>query len=216
MYTHTVSGRCENHENRFFCITGRRVGYGKPGRFSSAKRVRYPGGFPLSGPGGVFQYTFPMSICFHPDLFNDAQFTSLKKGDIFRRIRASILPGKYYSGTIDGYDIVSFRVEEDPYRPVGSLVDYLYEHLPLENSQNPDLPKIMPLLGNLTERHGNLAGETDSIYLGYLTAGEVTTLRKQLAHCRWDTLQTKHEATALVKILSIAEEHGSGLILSQN
>ncbi len=157
-----------------------------------------------------------MSICFHPDLFNAAQFISLKKGDIFRRIRASILPGNHFSGALDGYDIISFRVEEDPYLPVGSFVDYLFEHLPMENSQNPDLPKIILLLGNLTERYGNLASETDNIYLGYLTAEEVKTLRGQLEGCKYDTLQTKYEKAALEKILSVAEDHRTGLILSQN
>jgi hypothetical protein len=157
-----------------------------------------------------------MSISYHPDLFNALQFISLKKGDIFRRIRSSIIPGNFFAEIIDGYDIVSFRVEEDPYLPVGSFVDFLFEHLPMENSENPEIPKIIPLLGNLTERYGNLAGETDNIYLGYLTAEEVTTLRGQLERCRFDTLQTKYEKDALVKILSVAEDHGTGLILSQN
>jgi hypothetical protein len=157
-----------------------------------------------------------MSICFHPFLFNDARFASLKKGDIFRRIRASILPGKHFSDAIDGYDIISFRVEEDPYRPVGSLFDYLFERLPLENPGNPALPKILPLLGNLTERYGNLARQTDNIYLGYLTAEEVILLRQQLGRCTYDTVQTKTETDALAKILSVAEQHGAGLILSQN
>jgi hypothetical protein len=156
-----------------------------------------------------------VSIGFHPDLFNADQFQSLKKGDIFRRIRSAIVPGRHFSGVFDGYDIVSFRVEEEPYRPVGSIVDYLFEHLPMENPANPDLPKMILLLGSLTERYGNLAGETDNLYLGYLSADEVTLLRSQLERCAYDTLQTKNEKAAMVKILSIAEQHGTGLIYSQ-
>lgn len=156
-----------------------------------------------------------MSICYHPDLFDSDRFQSLHKGDILRRIRASIVPGRYFPAAIDGYDIISFRVEEDPYRPVGSLVDYLFEHLPIEDAANPDLPKMILLLGNLTERYGNLAAKTDHLYLGYLTADEVTMLRGQLERCAYDTLQTMNEKSAMVKILGIAERHSSGLIFSQ-
>jgi hypothetical protein len=157
-----------------------------------------------------------MSICFHPALFNAAQFQSLKKGDIFRRIRASIIPGKHYPSVIDGYDIISFRVEEEPYRPVGSLVDYLCEHLPLENLSNPELSDTIRLLENLTEQHGNLAGETDNLYLGYLTAEEVISLRRGLEGCTYETLQTMNEKAAMINILDIAERYEAGLILSQN
>jgi hypothetical protein len=156
-----------------------------------------------------------MSIGFHADLFDADRFQSLQKGDIFRRVRASIVPGRYFPDAIDGYDIVSFRVEEDPYRPVGSIVDFLFEHLPTEDSKNPELPKMILLLGNLTERYGNLAGKTDNLYLGYLTAAEVIMLRGQLERCAYDTLQTMNEKAALVKILGIAERHGAGLIYSQ-
>jgi hypothetical protein len=156
-----------------------------------------------------------MSISFQPALFDAERFQSLKKGDLLRRIRAAILPGRYFPAAIDGYDIISFRVEEDPYRPVGSIVDYLFEHLPIENPANPDLPKMILLLGNLTERYGNLAEKTENLYLGYLTAEEVTLLRGQLERCRYDTYQTMTERAAMVKILTVAERHGSGLILSQ-
>ena len=156
-----------------------------------------------------------MSINFHPDLFNAEQFKSLKKGDIFRRIRASIIPGKHFPGMIDGYDISSFRVEEEPYRPVGSIVDYLIDYLPQEDSTNPALPQVILLLGSLTERMGNLAAETDNLYLGYLSAEEVTTLRDHLERCAYDTLQTKNEKAAMVKILNVADQHGTGLIFSQ-
>jgi hypothetical protein len=156
-----------------------------------------------------------MSICFHPDLFDAERFKSLLKGDILRRIRASIVPGRNFPAMIDGYDIISFRVEEEPYRPVGSIADYLTEHLPTEDSANPDLSEMILLLRNLTERYGNLAGETDSEYLGYLTAGEVTVLRDQLERCGFETAQTMNEKTAMVKILAIAERHGTGLIFSQ-
>jgi hypothetical protein len=156
-----------------------------------------------------------MAIGFQLALFNAERFESLKKGDILRRIRASIVPGRHYSGTIDGYDIRSYRVEEEPYRPVGSIADYLFEHLPIENPSNPDLPKMILLMGNLTERYGNLAGETNHLYLGYLTAGEVTMLRGQLERCTYDTYQTMTEKAAMVKILGVAERNGMGLILSQ-
>jgi hypothetical protein len=156
-----------------------------------------------------------MSIGFHPDLFNAERFQSLQTGDILRRIRASIVPGRHFPALIDGYDIISFRVEEEPYRPVGSLVDYLSDHLPIEDSANPDLAEMVLLLQNLTERHGNLARETGSEYLGYLTAGEVTILRGQLERCGFETAQTMNEKTAMVKILAIAERHGTGLIFSQ-
>jgi hypothetical protein len=157
-----------------------------------------------------------MSISFHADLFDAEQFQTLKKGDIFRRIRASIVPGRPIGAAVDGYDIISFRVEEDPYRPVGSLVDYLYERLPNEAADNPDLPEMIPLLGRLTERHGNLAAETDYIFLGYLTAPEAATLRGLLERCTYETVQTFNEKSALIKILGVAEEKGMGLILSQS
>jgi hypothetical protein len=99
---------------------------------------------------------------------------------------------------------------------VGSLVDYLFERLPTEDPSNPDLPKMILLLGALTERYGNLAGETDNVYLGYLTAAEVRLLRGQLERCAYDTLQTMNERNAMVKILRVAERRGTGLILSQN
>jgi hypothetical protein len=156
-----------------------------------------------------------MSIFFHPDLFDADRFLSLTKGDILRRIRAAILPGRHFSSAIDGYDIISFRVEEEPYRPVGSIVDYLFDRLPAEVSSNPELPKMILLLGKMTERYGNLAVETNSIYLGYLTSGEAAALRGQLERCGYDTLQTKNEKAAMVKILSVAERHAAGLIFSQ-
>jgi hypothetical protein len=157
-----------------------------------------------------------MSIFFRPDLFDAEQFQALIKGDIFRRIRASIVPGRHFSAALDGYDITSFRVEEESDHPVGSLVDYLFERLPLEAAANPELPKLIPLLGRLTERYGNLADETDHIFLGYLTAAEAATLRGQLERCGYETVQTFYEKSALMKILSVAEEHGTGLILSQS
>jgi len=156
-----------------------------------------------------------MSIGFHPDLFDAGRFQLLQKGEITRRIRASIVPGKNFPDLIDGYDIISFRVEEDPYRPAGSLVDYLYDHLPVEDFDNPNLSELLQLLGNLTERHGNLAGETDHVYLGYLTAAEVSLLRSRLELSRCDTPQTIGERDAMVKILAVAEKRGTGLIFSQ-
>jgi hypothetical protein len=156
-----------------------------------------------------------MSIVYHANLFHVDRFLSLEKGDISRRIRAAIVPGKHFPAEIDGHDVVSFRVEEDPYRPVGSLVDYLFDHLPMENPANPEIPKVILLLGRLTERYGNLAGKTDNEFLGYLTAEEVAQLRGQLERCAFDTLQTMKEKAAMVKILSIAEQHGTGLIFSQ-
>jgi hypothetical protein len=125
------------------------------------------------------------------------------------------VPGKNFPALIDGYDIISFRVEEDPYRPVGSLVDFLYDYLPVEDFDNPNLSEILQLLGNLTERHGNLAGETDQLYLGYLTAVEVTLLRSLLERSKCDSLQTMSERDAMVKILGIAEKRRTGLIFSQ-
>jgi hypothetical protein len=157
-----------------------------------------------------------MSIGFHPALFDADRYQSLAKGDIHRRIQFSIRPGKFYSREIDGYDIASFRFEEEPYRPVGSIVDYLFDHLPEEAPHHPGLPKTMLLLGKLTERYGNLAEATDSIYLGYLNAREVILLRTQLAACPYDTFRTMEEKNAMVKILSVAERNGTGLILSQN
>jgi hypothetical protein len=156
-----------------------------------------------------------MSISFRPDLFDAEQFQSLKKGDIFRRIRASIVPGRPFDEAVGDYDVVSFRVEEDPYRPVGSLIDYLYERLPNEAAADPELPEMIRLLGRLTERCGNLAGDTDHIFLGYLTAAEAATLRRQLEGCRYETIQTFNEKTALIKILRVAEEKGMGLLMSE-
>ena len=156
-----------------------------------------------------------MSIVFHPALFDANQFQSLVKGDINRRIQFSIPPGKYFSLDIDGYDIASFRFEQEPYRPVGSIADYLFDHLPDEAPGFPGLPKMILLLGKLTERYGNLAGATDSVYLGFLNADEVALLRTQLAECPYDTVRTMEEKIAMGKILTVAENKGMGLILSQ-
>jgi hypothetical protein len=156
-----------------------------------------------------------MSIGFHPALFDAQRYQSLAKGDINRRIQFSILPGKYYSREINGYDISSFRFEEEPYRPVGSIVDYLFDHLPEEAPNYPDLPKLILLLGKLTERYGNLADDTDAVYLGYLNSEEVVLLRGQLEECPYDTLRTMEEKNAMVQILSVAAGKGAGLILSQ-
>ncbi len=156
-----------------------------------------------------------MSIGFLPALFDAKRYQSLAKGDIRRRIQFSILPGKYFARDIDGYDIASFRFEEEPYRPVGSIVDYLFDHLPEEAPRHPGLPKTILLLGKLTERYGNLADATDANYLGFLTAEEVVLLRAQLEACPYDTFRTMEEKNAMVKILSVAERNGTGLILSQ-
>jgi hypothetical protein len=156
-----------------------------------------------------------MSIGFQPALFDAQRYQSLTKGDIHRRIQFSILPGKFFSREIDGYDIASFRFEQEPYHPVGSIVDYLFDHLPGEAADFPGLPKTMLLLGKLTERYGNLAEMTDAIYLGYLNAEEVAFLRAQLDACPYDTLRTMDEKNAMVKILFVAEQKGMGLILSQ-
>jgi hypothetical protein len=156
-----------------------------------------------------------MSIGFHPALFDAERFQSLAKGDIRRRIQFSIRPGKFFSRDIDGYDIASFRFEEEPYRPVGSLVDYLFDHLPEESPDHPGLPKTILLLSKLTERYGNLADATDATYLGYLNAEEVILLRTHLEACPYDTFRTMEEKGAMVKILSVAERNGTGLILSQ-
>jgi hypothetical protein len=156
-----------------------------------------------------------MSIGFHPALFDAQRYQSLAKGDIHRRIQFSIRPGNFFSRDIDGYDIASFRFEEDPYRPVGSIVDYLFDHLPGEAANYPGLPKTILLLAKLTERYGNLAEVTDAIYLGYLNAEEVALLRAQLETCPYDTIRTMDEKNAMVKILSIAEQKRTGLLLSQ-
>ncbi len=156
-----------------------------------------------------------MSIVFRPALFDAKRYQSLLKGDIRRRIQFAIPPGNYFPRDIDGYDIASFRFEQEPYRPVGSIVDYLFDHLPEEVPNYPDLPRMILLLGKLTERHGNLAEATDSIYLGYLSPEEVILLRSQLTACPYETFRTMEEKDAMVKILSVAESNGMGLILSQ-
>jgi hypothetical protein len=156
-----------------------------------------------------------MSIGYRPALFDAQRFESLTSGDILRRIRFAIMPGRHFSSEIDGYDIRSFRVEEDPHTPIGSIVDYLFDRLPREDQDHPDLPELLTLLGKLTERHGSLAAETDYIYLGYLNAGEVSALRRHLERCSFSTDRTLVELSAMVKILAIAEEHGTGLIFSQ-
>lgn len=156
-----------------------------------------------------------MSIGFYPALFDAQRYQSLVKGDINRRIQFSILPGSYFPGEIDGYDIASFRYEEEPYRPVGSIVDFLFDHLPEEAPQYPELPKLILLLGKLTERYGNLADDTDAVYLGYLNSEEVVLLRRQLEECPYDTFRSMEEKNAMVKILSVAAGRGTGLILSQ-
>jgi hypothetical protein len=156
-----------------------------------------------------------MSIIFHPALFDAERYQSLAKGDIHRRIQFAIPPGNHFSRDIDGYDIASFRFEQDPYRPVGSIVDYLFDHLPEEAPNFPGLAQMLQLLGKLTERHGNLTGATDAIYLGFLSAGEVSLLRAQLERCPYDTYRTMEEKNAMGKILALAEQKGMGLILSQ-
>jgi hypothetical protein len=156
-----------------------------------------------------------MSIGYRPALFDAQRFESLSNGDIQRRIRCAILPGRHFSSEIDGFDIRSFRMQAEPRTPIGSIVDYLYDRLPGENPDNPDLAEALGLLGKLTERHGALAAETDYIYLGYLNAGEVATLRRRLEGCSFSTDRTLVELAAMVKILAVAEEHGTGLIFSQ-
>jgi hypothetical protein len=180
---------------------------------------RFPAMFPTPEKTYTCRKSLPdgnlMAIGFHPALFDAERFQSLAKGDIRRRVKFSIRPGKFFSREIDGYDIASFRFEEEPYRPVGSIVDYLFDHLPEEAPNHPGLPKTILLLGKLTERYGNLADGTDAIYLGYLNAGEVILLRTQLAACPYDTFRTMEEKNAMVKILSVAERNGTGLIFSQ-
>ncbi len=156
-----------------------------------------------------------MSIVFHPALFDADRYQSLAKGDIHRRIQFAIPPGKPFARDIDGYDIASFRFEQDPYRPVGSIVDYLFDHLPEEAPNFPGLTRMILLLGKLTERYGNLADSTDAIYLGFLNAGEVSQLRTQLESCPYDTSRTMEEKNAMGKILALAEQKRMGLILSQ-
>jgi len=156
-----------------------------------------------------------MSIIFHPALFDAKRFQSLAKGDLQRRIQFAIPPGNTFGRDIDGYDISSFRFEQEPYRPVGSIVDYLFDHLPDEAPTFPGLARMILLLGKLTERYGNLADATDAIYLGFLNAEEVALLRAQLEQCPYDTYRTMEEKNALGKILAVAENQGMGLILSQ-
>lgn len=157
-----------------------------------------------------------MSIFFLPVLFNAQRFESLVSGDIRRRIQSSIVPGVSFSHILDGYDIGSFRVETEPERPVGSIVDYLYERLPSEAADHSDLADLIALLGKLTDKEGNLAEATDHLYLGYLTAPEVVQLRGYLERCSFSTLQTLTEISAMVKILAVAEEHETGLLYAQN
>jgi hypothetical protein len=156
-----------------------------------------------------------MSIVFHLALFDAKRYQSLAKGDIHRRIQFSIPPGNYFSRDIDGYDIASFRFEQEPYRPVGSIVDYLFNHLPDEAPDFPGLTRMILLLGKLTERYGHLADATDAIYLGFLNPDEVILLRMQLEQCPYDTFRTMEEKNAMGKILAVAENKGMGLILSQ-
>lgn len=157
-----------------------------------------------------------MSIGYRTALFDAQQFESLQKGDILRRIRFAIPPGRHFEDALDGYDISSLRVEEDPRRPIGSIVDLLLERLPLEDADYPGLPGLLDLLGKLTERHGVLVQETGYAYLGYLNAAEVTVLRSLLEGLESTSAITKAELSAMVKILSIAEQHHMGLILSQS
>jgi hypothetical protein len=169
----------------------------------------------------IARYTYqnsraiPMSIFFLPVLFNAQQFESLTTGDIRRRIQSSIVPGVTFSHVLDGYDIGSFRVETEPERPVGSIVDYLYERLPSEATDHPNLVDLVSLLAKLTDKEGNLAEVTDHFYLGYLTAEEVVRLRGYLEQCSFSTLQTLTEISAMVKILAVAGEHQTGLLYAQ-
>jgi hypothetical protein len=156
-----------------------------------------------------------MSIFFLPVLFNAQRFESLATGDIRRRIQSSIVPGVFFTRVLDGYDIGSFRVETEPERPVGSIVDYLHEKLPSEAADHPDLADLLSLLGKLTDRQGALAEATDHMYLGYLNAEEVVRLRGHLERCSFSTLQTLTEISAMVKILDVAERHQTGLLYSQ-
>jgi len=155
-----------------------------------------------------------MSICFHPDLFDDAQFEKTKgKQDIFHRISQAIVAGCFGWG-IDGYDIISYRIEENPYRPIGSLVDYLVEKLVVECPADLKREEILCLLSKLTERQGNLIKQAEVHYLGYLTAEEVVRSRMILEECPLQTARSVAEKAALLKILSKAEERRLGLIYS--
>jgi hypothetical protein len=157
-----------------------------------------------------------MAIGFHPALFDAYRFESMQKGDLLRRIRFAILPGRHFDGLLDGYDISSLRIDEETGRPVGSLVDYLYDSLPFENGGCPDSPGLMDLLGRLTERHGSLVEETSGQYLGYLHAEEVILLQALLIAFQSASVQTRSEITAMREILAVAAQHGTGLLLVQS
>ena len=153
-----------------------------------------------------------MSIFYHPDLFDDIRFQKTEgSDDVFHRIAQAIVPGCFDWG-IDGYDIISYRIEEDPYRPIGSLVDTLIERLAVECPANPEQQEILSLLSNLTERGGNLIQQTGGPYLGYVTADEVVRLMRLLEGCSLQNTRSVAEKAALLKILSEAEKRSLGLI----
>jgi hypothetical protein len=157
-----------------------------------------------------------MAIRFHPALFDAEKFEAIQKGDFLRRIRFAILPGRHFDGLLDGYDIGSMRVDEETGRAIGSLVDYLFDHLPFEAWDCPDLPGLIGLLGKLTERYGSLVEESGYQYLGYLRADEAAILQSLLAGFPEASEQTRKEILAMREILSIAERYGAGIIFSQS
>ncbi len=154
-----------------------------------------------------------MSIFFHPNLFDDARYQADDCLELYERISHAVVANQY-GWEIDGYDIISFRIEERPYRPIGSLVDFLIERLPAECAGAENVPEALSLLGKITEGKGNLVEQTEGIYLGYLTAREVIRLGELLRELRLQTSRSTAEQAALIKILAIAQERGLGLIYS--
>ncbi len=147
-----------------------------------------------------------MSTYFHPSLFNAEAFERSTHSDIYERMAERWVEENPYKWHIDGYDIISFRVE------VGSIVDVLVAELPIESPNNVQAYKAVKLLRKLTWKFGNLCEQTEELFYGYLSGQEVKELHNLLQQSAATSEWTASEKVAMIKILAIAIEHNAGLL----
>ena len=115
-----------------------------------------------------------MGTYFHPSLFNAEAFERSTHSDIYECIAEGWVEENPYEWHIDGYDIISFRVE------VGSIVDVLVAELSIEFPNNIQVYKAVKLLRKLTWKFGNLCEQTEELFYGYLFGQEVKELHNLL------------------------------------
>lgn len=170
-----------------------------------------------------------MTTLFHPHLFDAIAFRNSSHTDIYERIIAGLFREDPYGWEIDGYDIISVRVINNPqsshdtYEYIGSIVDFLLQKLPMETANFAQISTIIELLAKLTQQMGNLSQLTAGKFFGYLTQSEVQQLYQLLTACPiqipWSETtpveyRTNQEKLAMQKILAIACSYHTGLMYS--